>query len=427
MTAKIIKRTDDRITIQLEIPIFDSMLQSESKIQDCLNEAGILATQEVMKSYDTDGSPIIVGQSKYYKKERSFHTYQCVYGSFKIERYIYQTAKGGRSYCPMDERARIVNRSTPRFAKLLSSKYAELGAQRVAEDIEESFNRKVSKLFVQNIAESVGTFLNLKEENWNYVLPEFEESIKTISVGLDGTMINMVDDGYREAMVGTISFYNRCGERMHSIYVGSSPEKGKESFLKKFERELNKAKILFPKAHCIGIADGAKCNWTFLDKHTHSQVLDFYHASEYVTDASDILMSKSKQEDRENWLEDQCHKLKHNHTGPNAFLNLLKKESAKNSSKNSVEELKSIIVYFQNNIRSKRMNYAEHIAQNHPIGSGVEAAAKTVVKARLCQSGMKWKSEGADIVLTLRALKLSSGRWDQSWNKIDRYGYINAA
>ena len=58
-----------------------------------------------------------------------------------------------------------------------------------------------------------------------------------------------------------------------------------------------------------------------------------------------------------------------------------------------------------------------------PIGSGVtEAAYKTLVKQRLCDSGMRWKTKGAGIDLSLRALTQTAGRWAQFWQKIDHFG-----
>jgi len=69
------------------------------------------------------------------------------------------------------------------------------------------------------------------------------------------------------------------------------------------------------------------------------------------------------------------------------------------------------------------MNYSEHIAENLPMGSGVtEAACKTLVKQRLCSSGMRWKDKGAKTILSLRALVQSKGRWQQLWDKIQQYG-----
>jgi hypothetical protein len=56
--------------------------------------------------------------------------------------------------------------------------------------------------------------------------------------------------------------------------------------------------------------------------------------------------------------------------------------------------------------------------------SGVtEAACKTLVKARLCQSVMQWTREGAQSVLTLRALLLSPSRWTSLWKHFDQHGF----
>jgi hypothetical protein len=69
------------------------------------------------------------------------------------------------------------------------------------------------------------------------------------------------------------------------------------------------------------------------------------------------------------------------------------------------------------------MRYPRHRAEHLPIGSGItEAACKTLVKQRLCRSGMRWLERGTSIVSSLRALVLSQERWQQFWNKIDQYG-----
>ena len=71
-----------------------------------------------------------------------------------------------------------------------------------------------------------------------------------------------------------------------------------------------------------------------------------------------------------------------------------------------------------------QMNYAAALEHHWPIGSGVtEAACKTVVKQRLCRSGMRWKEKGAAVVLSLRALMLTPDRWRQFWEKLDQFGF----
>ena len=61
----------------------------------------------------------------------------------------------------------------------------------------------------------------------------------------------------------------------------AAPEHGKATFLKRFERELERVKSQYPKAQYLGIADGAKDNWSFLKRHTDRQLLDFFHVTEY--------------------------------------------------------------------------------------------------------------------------------------------------
>jgi len=41
---------------------------------------------------------------------------------------------------------------------------------------------------------------------------------------------------------------------------------------------------------------------------------------------------------------------------------------------------------------------------------------------RLCVSGMRRKTKGAKIVLSLRALTNTVGRWTQFWQRIDQFG-----
>jgi hypothetical protein len=76
------------------------------------------------------------------------------------------------------------------------------------------------------------------------------------------------------------------------------------------------------------------------------------------------------------------------------------------------KDLQECITYFGNHLH--QMRYALYRDKGMPIGSGVtEAACKTLVKQRLCCSGMRWTPEGAQIILSLRALVLTENRWHQ--------------
>ena len=84
-------------------------------------------------------------------------------------------------------------------------------------------------------------------------------------------------------------------------------------------------------------------------------------------------------------------------------------------------DLQACITYFGNHLH--QMRYARYLENGMPIGSGVtEAACKTLVKQRLCCSGMRWTPRGAQIVLSLRAIALTQSRWKQFRQKINQYG-----
>ena len=75
--------------------------------------------------------------------------------------------------------------------------------------------------------------------------------------------------------------------------------------------------------------------------------------------------------------------------------------------------IRKALKYFRNN--RKRMEYAEALANNLPIGSGVvEAACKTLVTQRLKRSGMRWGIDGGQAILTFRALA-QSDHFDTAW------------
>ena len=40
---------------------------------------------------------------------------------------------------------------------------------------------------------------------------------------------------------------------------------------------------------------------------------------------------------------------------------------------------------------------------------------------------MRWKEDGAKIVLLTRSLRQTRDRWNQFWNKVDQYGFNMAA
>jgi hypothetical protein len=179
MSAKLIRVEGTTVKIELIIELSESMLNSEVKIQEGLNEAGCIAAREALRHLDTDGSAIEMGGKIWRTNGQQAKAYQTCYGEVVVERHIYQSAGGGKTYCPREREARIVVTSTPMFAKQISSKMAYGAALEVRQDLGETHGREVALSYIQRLSEAVGSIV--------------------------------------QAMVGSISLYDGEGERQHTI------------------------------------------------------------------------------------------------------------------------------------------------------------------------------------------------------------------
>ena len=418
MEAKIIKSGSKRITIQLEIELEDEMLSSEEAIQRGVNQAGLLATQYALSQFDTDGSPIQIGEKKYTSKGQLSKTYQCPFGEFELCRHVYQSNEGGSTYCPLDFDARILIFTTPKFARMVSQKYSQVSARHVQRDLEENHNRFISGSYIQDISNAVGRVASAKP--WKYTTGIAPKDVSSVCFSLDGACMLMRGDGWRQAMAGSISYYDEKGERLHTTYLAHAPEYGKERFYQDFAREIELVKKVYKGKTYVGVADGAADNWKFLQPFVDVQVLDFFHATEYLSKVSNAVF-KSKEAGHE-WLKKSCHIMKHEEGGAKMLLKEMGDLINKKISQSKKEEISKSITYFSNHM--EQMDYRSCLKKNIPIGSGViEAACKVIIKQRMCNSGMKWSDDGAKNILVLRSFNETEGKWNQFWSKLSKLGY----
>ncbi|MGI9273951.1 MAG: ISKra4 family transposase [Endozoicomonas sp.] len=423
MTAQVLLSENNETQILITIQHGNSMLDFETNLQDCLNQAGVFGVEKQLEHMDTDGSPVKMGgihMTSKHKKEPK--VYETPWGAIKVSRYVYQSSQGGETFCPLDQDARIIVNSTPAFARMVSWKYAQMAAPQVEEDLRQNHGRSSSRSTLRDLADVVASIAQAKEEKWVYDIPELSKPVATVAIGLDGANL-LYYEGYRIAMCGTISLYDDEGERLHTLYCAEAPEYGKQTFINRFTGEIHKIKEKFPDAVYVGVADGAADNWTFLEPFTSVQVLDFYHVSEYVADAAEALYpGKKAAQERHAWLKQKLHDLKHEEGAAKNLRRELDRASPGNNRTASLEKLIKARTYFKNHWH--QMIYPEARGRNLPIGSGVtEAACKSLVKQRMCRSGMRWKEQGASMLLTIRALVCSSGQWAAFWSKMNRYGF----
>lgn len=423
MPAQLIEQKGNRITVQFTLELTGQMLRDEQSLQHVLNEAGQVAMAPMLKQFDTHGEPLRVNGVKHTVKAYAPQTYETPYGPVQVERHTYQTSRGGRAYVPLEQDGRLVLNSTPRYAQIVSGKYARFGADAICEDLLECNGRTLSRNYAKKLSDFVGAVAQWHESEWEYDLPVLEQPVHSITLGLDGTCMLMHKDGWREAMCGSIAFYDQSGERLHTIYCAATPEYGKETFKDKFSREIARVKEKYPDALYIGLADGAPENWTFLKSYTRRLLLDYYHAREYISKAASAIFGRDLAA-KNQWEDQYSHDLKHKQGAAGRLIKELENQRQNLDKRDFIErdeELRKVLTYYKNH--KGKMTYAPFVKENLPIGSGVtEAACKTVIKQRMCISGSRWKDEGASCVLSLRTLKLTKGRWQQFWDYVMRHG-----
>ncbi|WP_462322949.1 hypothetical protein [Halochromatium sp.] len=172
--AEVVKRSGDEMTVEVRLRLSGSLLEMEEAILQATNAVGRCATEAALMRFDTDGSPIRIGETKLTARERNTKQYQTPYGALQVERYVCQSSRGGRVYCPLEHQARIVRGATPRFASQLSHKYSQLNVRAVQRDLAQNHGRTVATSYIQNVADWVGSIATTKEETSEYALPPLD-------------------------------------------------------------------------------------------------------------------------------------------------------------------------------------------------------------------------------------------------------------
>ena len=112
---------------------------------------------------------------------------------------------------------------------------------------------------------------------------------------------------FKNAMVGSISFYgeldpetNEC-DRVKATYVAHMPEERALTFKNDFEEESKYWQEQIDEAIIrMALTDGALGIWTYLENdpnYAHiPKLLDFYHATEYLSSTVEALFGKNNPE-----------------------------------------------------------------------------------------------------------------------------------
>jgi hypothetical protein len=222
---------------------------------------------------------------------------------------------------------------------------------------------------------------------------------------------------WREASVGTVSFWDKGGERLKTIYLGEMPCYRKTGLAARLEREFAAVHEQRPDLRVVLASDGAPTQWEALreiagrvlgDK-PWTELLDFFHGASRLGNAAKAIWGTS--EEATVTGEHGKTVLREKTRGAALVLKSLEYQRSVADAATAKELTKSINDLARHK-KERRLGYAAAKRLNLPIGTGVtEAAAKTLVSVRMKRSGARYSDHGAHTILTLRAAILS-GRFD---------------
>lgn len=430
------------VVTRIELPLGASMLEQEDAIEAAVNEAGLISTRVLIESLDTQGKPLKATSKEgtplhlTAKSQRVIKQIETPYGPLQIPRYVYQSSAGGACLVPLDQAASLLGAATPKFAQMVSHKVAQMPACAVQHDLAANHQRKMSVDQIQQVAARVGALAIDLEPHLEVSATELPNPKKvcTIAIGVDAASMLMNSAtaapgsdqrkarklDWRMAMVGTLSFYDKDGKRLSTLYLSKSPPvdaaQGKAAFWAAMDEKVKWLKRRYKKARYIGVSDGAVDLATWLAGHTEIQVLDYYHAAAYLDVAAPAFHAEPSA--AEEWAQRKRIELRDDAAGAADLLSEMKAQATrKGYSTTAREGLEKAIGYFET--RVERMDYAGYRQQNIPIGSGVtESACKLIIKQRLCGPGMRWSHRASQHVMTLRCLLHSDGHWRTLWNTL---------
>lgn len=397
-----------------------------------------------LQRLDVDVPGIVVEGERFRRCGRTTGRYETLLGRVCVKRWTYRErgGHGGRTVCPLEMSIGMVGgRWTPAAARLACDFVAAAPGEEAARLLGSVGTMEPSASHLDRLVKTVGGVWESNREDFENDVRQAEahsdalpdaETVATIVVSIDGIMVPMKDaprtpgagkrdqgpKGHKEASSATLTLLGNSGNRLHTIYLGRMPESKKVTLQAQLTAELAALLKLYPDAAVQAVADGADDIWRIIcevEADTGCNIertLDFYHAFENVAEALRAYAHDHHQaaDDIAYWRKT----LRDHKEGPDRLLRALKYrlKKARNSAQRGTIQKK--IKYVEP--RLSMMNYAELKKRPRLIGSGIqEAACKTLVAERLKRSGMSWRHQGGQAILTLRAAR-RSGRAQHLWD-----------
>jgi len=251
------------------------------------------------------------------------------------------------------------------------------------------------------------------------VVPGEVSSEQILGVAMDGAMVHVRQEGWKELKTGCIfevevrpTLDQASGETMDLAHATNNSYVAHLGGTRIFGQQVwaEAKRRAWTQAHdSIALGDGAPWIWNLVSEHFSDsrQAVDWYHAKSHLSNAANVLHGEGSAEAKR-WLQPHVTLLFQGHA--ERLADALADAAA--SAPSAAEALRREAGYFRDNYR--RMQYMELREDGYPIGSGMVETGCKQFRARFTGSGMRWSRAGVERLLPVRASILSH-RFDDAW------------
>lgn len=358
-----------------------------------------------------------------------------VLGPLEIERAYYHCAHCRQGHSPRDRELDVEGtQCSPGVRRMLAVVGSESSFEQGRGQLELLAGLDVTTKAVERHAESIGAAIAAREQAAMQRAKQLElpavraPAVPLIYIEMDGTGVPVVaaeragragkiagqPARTREVKLGCVFTQTRVDEQGRPVrdeastsYVAAI-ETAEDFGLRLYSEAWNRGWSRADKKVVLG--DGAVWIWNLADQHFANaiQIVDLYHARQHLWELAAQLFGGDLR-GRKRWAKRLERKLDQGKV--EAVVKTLREFPPPDAE--LAHLLHNEAEYFKRN--AERMRYPQFRAQGLFIGSGVvEAGCKTVVGARLKQSGMFWTVRGANAILALRCNRLS-GKFEDYW------------
>jgi len=223
------------------------------------------------------------------------------------------------------------------------------------------------------------------------------------SVGIDGGMVNVRGEGWKELKVGAIGTLaaaadltedqtSRSTALQYTACVGSVDDFSPRLWQLAVQQQVPYA------GHVAVTADGAGWIWRLTADlfPCSTQIVDWYHAAQQAA-----ALAQAR-------FPDDAAAAQH-------WYNTLKRDLWQGEVWKVIAQAQAAHVsanYFVDHQR--RMDYPAYRAEGYPVGSGTTESGVKQYKQRLCGAGMRWSRPGVNRMIVLRSAAMGE-HFDQRW------------